>query len=282
MSIRFMVVAAAAVGLGLAAPAAAEGPDAGTVVARVNDTEITLGHMIAVRARLPEQFQNVADDVLFEGILDQLVEQTALADSAGDDLDLHSRILIENVTREISANSLLSRVAATAVTESAIEAAYAERYLEADPELEYNAAHILVESEEEAIALRSELEEGTDFAELAREHSLDPGSGPSGGDLGWFGAGRMVPDFEQAVMALEPGGLSEPLQTQFGWHLILLVDTRLVETPELAAVRDQIGRELQQDVVRQHIAEVREAAAVELSAEGIDPALLRDQTLLEE
>lgn len=273
----------AGLAIALAATAAhADSPTASTVVAEVNGEVITLGHMIAMRARLPEQFQGVADDVLFEGILDQLVEQSALAQEAGEPLTLRAQIDVDNMWREIVANSLLTQTIEAEITEDAITATYQERYVGADPEPEFNAAHILVETEEEAAELRTQLDDGAAFDDLAREHSLDPGSGTNGGDLGWFGPGAMVEAFDEAVQALEPGELSDPVESQFGWHLIRLNETRAREVPELDQVRGQIVAQLQQEIILERIEAVRESAEITLSADGIDPALLRDQTLLDD
>ena len=281
MSARMSTIAGAALALCLAVPAQADEPTADTVVARVNDTEITLGHMIIVAQRLPEQFQQLPDEQLFDGILDQLVEQTALADTAGEP-DRRTRILLETTQRELIANSLLSQTADAALDDDALETAYAARYLEAEPEQEFSAAHILVETEDLAEELRAELAEGADFAELAQEHSQDPGSAGEGGNLGWFGAGMMVEPFEQAVMDLEPGEVSDPVETQFGWHLIRLDETRDAEVPELDAVRDELTREVREQAVFAHIQEVREAADIELMVEGIDRGLFRDPSLLDD
>lgn len=275
-------VLAATLALAAGLPQKGMAQDAGTVLARVNSVEITLGHVIAVMARLPQQFQDMPDDVLFDGILNQLVEQTAVAEGATEPFSLRARIDLENNQREALVNDQLTRVADAAVTDDALQSIYAERYLGAEPESEFNAAHILVETEDEALSLLEEYREGADFADLAREHSLDPGSAARGGDLGWFGTGMMVPPFEEAVLSLEPGAVSDPVETQFGWHLVLLLDTRLVETPEFDEVRDTLAQELQSQAVLDHIAEARENATIELLDEGIDPALIRDQSLLQD
>lgn len=267
---------------GEAATEAQTAADASTVVARVNGEEITLGHMIALRARLPQQFQQLPDETLFQGILDQLVEQAAIAQAGADEIGLETQLHLENALNEIRANSLLMRAAEEALTEEEVQAAYQESYADAEPAVEYNAAHILVETEEAARDLIAEIEGGADFAELAQEHSMDPGSGAQGGALGWFGAGMMVEPFQEAVEALEPGALSAPVETQFGWHVIRLNETRDAEAPSLEEVREEIEQEIRQQAVLDHIDRVREGAEIELSAEGIDPALLRDQTLLED
>lgn len=274
-------VLGAALALALALPQAATAQDAGTVVARVGDTEITLGHMIGLMARLPDQYRQLPDDVLFNGLLEQIVDQTAVAQQVSGPLPQRVELDIENGRRELVVNDVLRRAVQEALTEEALRALYAERYLGAEPEREYNAAHILVQTEEEAQALKVQLDGGADFAELARASSRDPGSAGQGGDLGWFGRGRMVPAFEAAVLALEPGQTSDPVQSQFGWHLIRLIDSRQADAPPFEAVRDQLAGELQQRTVLALVAEARSATTVEMLADGIDPAVIRDQTLLD-
>ena len=136
---------------------------------------------------------------------------------------------------------------------------------------EYKASHILVKTEEEASALITELAEGADFAELAKEHSTGP-TGPKGGDLGWFDADQMVPAFSEAVKGMEKGAYSkEPVNTQFGWHVILLQDTREAEPPTFEEVKPQLATQLQQQAVARYVAELRQNAKVELNEKFIKP-----------
>src|SRR5690606_27065309 len=130
-------------------------------------------------------------------------------------------------------------------------AAYDARYGSATPETEYKASHILVETEEAAADLVKQLADGADFATLARDNSTGP-SGPNGGDLGWFGTGMMVKPFEDAVVALEPGEIAGPVQTDFGWHVIKREETRLKDAPDFAAVKDELADELQRKTVEAH------------------------------
>ena len=268
--------------LALAAPAAvpARAQDADTVVATVGGTDITLGHMIVARNTLPEQYRQLPDDVLFPGILDQLIQQVALAQSVEDPTKA-TELQIDNQRTGLLAGEALGRVSQGAVTEEALQAAYEARFADAEPTREYNAAHILVETEEEAQDLVAELEGGADFAELARERSTGP-SGPDGGALGWFAAGQMVPEFAEAVTAMEPGAISEPVQTQFGWHVVQLNETRLAEAPPLEQVRGELAQELENAAVEAHIAEVTSAAEVERAEVEVDPSLLSDMSLVAE
>lgn len=266
-----------------AAPVSAqdETPTADTVVATVNGVDITLGHMIVLRARLPQQYQNLPDDVLFQGILDQVVQQALLAQTAGD-LAQENALILDNERRALLAAQAAATAAETALTDEALQAAYDEAYGNVEPETEFNASHILVETEEEAASLITELEGGADFADLAREHSTGP-SGPNGGQLGWFSKGMMVAPFEEAVVALDVGAVSEPVQTQFGWHVITLNETREKAPPALEEVRGDLANQIQRSAVEQRIAELTEQAEVKRAEAGsIDPAILRNTTLIGE
>ena len=179
------------------------------------------------------------------------------------------------------AAEVVGKILETAVTDAAIQAAYDEQYAQAEAETEYQAAHILVETEEEAQAIVEELEGGAEFAAVAREKSTGP-SGPNGGSLGWFGQGMMVPPFEAAVMEMEVGDISAPVQTQFGWHVIQLNETRIKEAPTLEEVRDELRAKVEQDVVKAHIDGLVENANVDRSgSEAIDPKLLSNMDLTE-
>ena len=251
-------------------------PSVDTVVATVNDTEITLGHMLVARASLPQQYQQLPDDVLFQGILDQLVQQTALADSFTGELPPRVTLSIENETRSLTAGEAIEGVMAEDVSDEELQAAYDAQFKDAEPEKEFNASHILVETKEEADAIKVELDGGADFAEVAKEKSPGP-SGPGGGSLGWFGPGMMVPEFEEAVAGMEAGGVSEPVETQFGWHVIKLNETRTGEAPALEDVREELETQVRQTKVQEAIESLTEAAEVDRSAaEGIDPTVLKN------
>ncbi|MFG6608911.1 peptidylprolyl isomerase [Sulfitobacter sp. 1A12057] len=264
---------AAAVALPVAAQ---DEPGLDTVVATVNDTEITLGHMIVARASLPQQYQQLPEDVLFKGLLDQLVQQTALADSFTGELPPRVTLSLENETRSLTAGEAIEGVMAEDVSDEELQAAYDAQYSDAEPEPEFNASHILVETKEEADAIKAELDGGADFAELAKEKSTGP-SGPGGGSLGWFGPGMMVPAFEEAVAGMEAGSVSEPVETQFGWHVIKLNETRTAEAPALEDVREELETQVRQTNVQEAIESLTDSAEVDRSAaEGVDPSVLNN------
>ncbi len=255
---------------------------ADTVVARVNGTEITLGHMIVMLQNLPEQYQTLPDDVLFKGILDQLVQQETLAQSIGDKLTKRDTLAVENERRGYVSGVALQSVVGSAVTDEALQAAYDARFKDMAPATEYNAAHILVATEDEAKAVIAEIESGADFAVIAKMKSTDTGSGANGGALGWFGTGMMVKPFEDAVVAATVGALVGPVKTDFGFHVIKVTETRIAAAPPLDELRDELAAEIEQKVVEAHIAELTKGAEVNLLSDGIDPAAMRDVTLLDE
>ncbi len=251
---------------------------ADTVVATVNGTDITLGNMIVLRGTLPEQYLTLPDDVLYKGILDQLVQQEALVQSLGapSRADL---LRIDNDRRGYLANVALQAVVAAAVTDAALQAAYDAKYANAPPAIEYNAAHILVPTKEEADAIKAELDGGADFARLAREKSTD-GAAANGGNLGWFGRGMMVKPFEDAVVAMQPGTISGPIQTDFGWHIIHLKETRETAKPTLDEVRAELAAEIEQAAIADYVARLEAAATVTRPGAGFDPALVKDAALV--
>ena len=279
MSKRLTFLSAAALSLTLMLPAQAEdAPSVDTVLATVDGVEITPGHVIQTRQTLPQQYQQLPADVLFPGILDQLIQQSVLSATVeGEPKSV--ALAMENQRRSLMANLAIDAILATAVTDEKLQAEYDAAYGNVEAGQEYNAAHILVETEEKAKELVAEARGGADFAELAKEHSTGP-SGPNGGSLGWFGAGMMVPPFEAATFALEVGAISDPVQTQFGWHVIKLNETRAIEAPSLEEVRGELEATVQQKAVEAQVLAMTAAANVDRSgAEGIDPSVLDQLSL---
>lgn len=272
-----------ALALVLALPVSAETKaEADTVVARVNGEEITLGHMIVARATLPQQYQQLPDEVLFEGILDQLIQQTLLKQVQSGNLPRQVALSLENEERSLLAGETIEQIMSSVTTDEALQAAYDAKYADGFGEDEFNASHILVPSEDEAKAVKDLIDNGADFAATAREKSTGP-SGPNGGELGWFGAGAMVPEFEAAVMELEVGKVSVPVQTQFGWHVIKLNDKRKSTAPELDEVREELAGQIQQDAIEARLADLTRDGNIEKpDLSGIGPDVLRQFELVQE
>ena len=266
----------------IALPATAqETPDADTVLATVDGTEITLGHVIAMTRMLPQQYADLPDNVLLDGLLEQLVQQEVMASVAEEDMGLREELGLENERRAFLAATLLDEIGNAEITEEELQAEYEAQYGSAEPQTEYNASHILVESEEDAQAVIDALAEGADFGELAQERSTGP-SGPNGGELGWFSAGMMVPSFEEAAFALEVGEVSAPVQTQFGWHVIVLNDTREQDPPGREQVRAELTEGVREARVDAAMAELMQSADIERPEIGFDPSVIRQMDLIAE
>jgi len=276
------LLASAAVFAFVSTPVFADGHDiADTVLATVNGTEITLGSLIAMTAMLPQEYQQLPDEVLYNGMLDQLIQQELLAAEAEGDMTPLREMGLANAARSFLASSLVEEVATAPVTDEELQTAYDDIFSSVEPQTEYNASHILVETEEEAAELVTLLADGADFAELAAERSTGP-SGPNGGQLGWFSEGMMVAPFEEAVMTLEIGDISEPVQTQFGWHVIVLNDSRTEALPSIDDIRGDLEESVRQDRVDDLITGLTDAGDVTRTDLDIDPALIRNVELLGE
>lgn len=168
-----------------------------------------------------------------------------------------NKAMIELQTRGILAQAVAADfIDNNSATDTEIQAAYKEQIALAPPQ-EFQASHILVETQSEANSIVAELEGGADFAQLAKTKSTGP-SGPNGGDLGWFSPNQMVAPFSQAVAALEDGAFSKtPVQTQFGWHVILRVDSREATPPTLESVRDVIKQRVEQQKLQDYLEGLR-------------------------
>ena len=255
-------------------------PHANTVIATVNGEKITIGHMVMARENLPEQYKQLPDDVLFNAILDQLIQQTALKQQLHGDVPHYVQLSLDNEARALLAANVIERAMKDATGEEDLRAAYEAKYSTGEGGDEFHASHILVESKETALDIKEDLDAGADFAVLAKEYSTGP-SGPNGGDLGWFTQGRMVPAFEEAVLELRAGEISEPVQTQFGWHLILLKERRKMAAPSFDEARAQLIEELQNAAVEERISGLTAAAVIERPViEELDPSILRDLNLV--
>ncbi|MGF1501386.1 MAG: peptidylprolyl isomerase [Paracoccaceae bacterium] len=255
---------------------------ADTVIATVDGYDVTLGELIAVRLSLPEQYRALPPEILAEGLLQQLITQTALAmraRAAGIDETPAIRTTLKNIENGTLAEAYVSREVAARVTDEAIQAAYAERFESAEPVEEIRASHILVEDLERAAALKAELDAGADFADLARENGTD-GTRARGGDLGYFTKADMVPEFGEAAFALEVGEISEPVESPFGWHLIQLVDRRNQPVPPLEDVAGEIVEGLSQTARRVIADEAVADAEISRPDEVLPPAAILAEELL--
>ncbi len=280
--LRLLSATALMTGFAVTSPVMAQdAPTLDTVMASVGDSEITLGHMLALRNGLPADYDQLPPEVLFKGVLDQLIQQTLLMQAHEGPLSEAAKWRLENETRAVTAGDVIDGVLEAALSDEALQAAYQAQYTGDAQETEYKAAHILVETEDKAKALISELEGGANFAALAQEHSTGP-SGPGGGDLGWFSEGVMVQEFFDAVVKLETGQVSPPVKTQFGWHVIKLNETRIKERPTLDEVRDELADTIRQETFNNYVAKLESGTDItRTDTSAYDPTLINNTDLLE-
>jgi peptidyl-prolyl cis-trans isomerase C len=245
-----------------------------TVLAIVNGHEITEDEAMMASQDFAEQMQRVPAEQRRAVIVDALIDLHLLAGAAETeglaDTAAFERRMAYQRARTLR-TSYLVEVLSAGVDEAAIEAAYNEAVEGFEAEEERRARHILVETEEDARSVIEELDGGADFATLATERSTGP-SGPNGGDLGFFGPGRMVPVFEEAAFALEVGSYTaDPVESQFGWHVIFVEEVRESEAPTLAQLGPQIQQGLLQQAFVGAVDDLRGAADISYEVEGLEP-----------
>ncbi|MCO5145570.1 MAG: peptidylprolyl isomerase [Aquamicrobium sp.] len=263
-------IGAVAALMAFAAPAALAQGEA--VVATINGEPVTETDLSIAMTDLNEQFAQLPDDQRRAAALSAIIEIRLLAAEAekagladGDEFVRRMTLLRQRALH----SAFIDKEVAGAVTDEAVRARYDKQVAETPPVNEIRARHIIVETREEAEAIIKELEAGGDFEALAKEKSKD-GAAAQGGDLGYFTEGRMVPEFEQAAFALNVGDYSkEPVQTQFGWHVIKVEDKRVQQPPAFEQVAEQFRALLLREAYFAKVTELREAAAVEIA----DPAL---------
>ncbi len=256
-----------------------EAVTAETVLVTVNGTEISIGHIISMTASLPDQYQQLPDDVLFKAVLDQLIQQIVIGKEA-DKNSLKIKTAIENETRAVLAGNVLDKIAEEATADEKLKIAFEEEYVNGPAKTEYRASHILVNTEVEAKDIVFALDDGADFAALAKEKSTGP-SGPKGGDLGWFVKERMVPEFGATVALMIPETISDPVQTKFGWHVIKLFETREAAKPSFDSVRDEIEEQLSVEATNAAIVRLESTAKILRIEIEIEPSIIRRTQLLD-
>ncbi len=238
------------------------------VEAVVNGVELRRSDVLESARDLPRAYQDQIQQI-YPALVDRLIDLTLIGEEAHrreleNDAEVKDRVdLYETqVMREV----LLNRQVKEGMTEEAVRARYDRFAEEFQPEAEIQARHILVGSEDEAKAIIAELDAGGDFAAIAKTKSIDTGSGAEGGDLGFFSAGQMVPEFSQAAFALEPGKYSAaPVQSQFGWHVIKVEQKRETAPPSFEEARPEIENQLSQELVNEFVATLRADAEIEVT-----------------
>jgi peptidyl-prolyl cis-trans isomerase C len=250
----------------LVAPAAApKAQDADAVVARVNGVDIRQSDITAaedeIGGNMPQMTPDQKRDYLITYIGDViLLAQAAQQQKIGDRDAVKHRIDFER--NKVLMEALLQDVGQAAMTDDAMHKVYDEAVKQMGNEQEVHARHILVATEDEAKAIEAELKKGADFATLAKQKSKDPGAS-EGGDLGYFTKDQMVPEFAEVAFKLDKGQISDPVKTQFGWHIIKVEDKRTKPTPTFDEVKGQIENYVAHRAQAELVQKLRSAANIE-------------------
>ena len=239
--------------------------DANPVLAKVNGAEIRQSDLALAEEELGPSLAQMDPSTKRENVLAFLIDMKIVAKAAEDkkvenNEDFKKRLAFTR--NRLLMDSLLATEGKAATTDDAMKKVYEEAYKQITGEQEVHARHILVESEDDAKAIAAELKKGADFAELAKKKSKDPGAS-DGGDLGFFTKEQMVPEFSTVAFTLEPGKISDPVKSQFGWHVIKVEEKRSRQAPAFEQVKPQIETYVTRKAQADYVAKLREAAKVE-------------------
>jgi peptidyl-prolyl cis-trans isomerase C len=253
----------------------ARADDANPVLAKVNGSEIRQSDVTLAEEELGPSLAQMDPATKKDNVLSFLIDMKIVAKAAEDKKienndDFKKRMAFTR--NRLLMDSLLASEGKAATTDEAMKKVYDDASKQITGEQEVHARHILVETEDEAKAVEEELKKGADFAELAKKKSKDPGAS-DGGDLGFFTKDQMVPEFSAVAFSLEPGKISDPVKSQFGWHIIKVEEKRNRKAPDFAQVKGQIETYVTRKAQADYVAKLREGAKVErMDQAAADPA----------
>ena len=247
------------------------------IVANVNNEDISLETMIHAMNELPPEIQSQPFMSYYEDLLERVIDIKLFAQEGKKmklDEEPSVRAAIDFVIEKVLMQAFLSKYVQENIKEENLKASYNNFIADETSREEIKASHILMDTESEAIDVINMLNDGDDFAELAKNKSTGP-SGPSGGDLGWFKRGQMVPPFEKAAFSLNKNEITQrPVQTQFGWHVIKIFDKRIPEAPSYESMKNKLIQDLERKIVSKKIQDLRNDALIEkLSSSELEPLL---------
>ena len=247
------------------------------IVANVNNEDISLDTMIHAMNELPPEIQSQPFMSYYEDLLERVIDIKLFAQEGKKmklDEEPSVRAAIDFVIEKVLMQAFLSKYVQENLKEENLKSSYNNFIADETSREEIKASHILMDTESEAIDVINMLNDGDDFAELAKNKSTGP-SGPSGGDLGWFKRGQMVPPFEKAAFSLNKNEITQiPVQTQFGWHVIKIFDKRIPEAPSYESMKNKLIQALERKIVSKKIQDLRNDALIEkLSSSELEPLL---------
>ena len=236
------------------------------VMATINGKAITAADLAVADGEIGADMGSMPPDQKRMSLIEFLIDNQLFAEAAegeklaqGPDYETRITYLKRRALRELYFDKVLK----ASVSDADAKKMYDDQVKLIKPEEEVSARHILVETEDKAKELKEKLKGGGDFVALAKENSKDPGSKETGGDLGYFGHGQMVPQFEEAVFKMAKGDVSDPIKTQFGWHLIKLEDKRTKQPPAFDIVKDRIIQSMLLKKAQESAASLRAKAKIE-------------------
>ena len=249
----------------MALQASAQEPSSLEVLS-IDGENFSLNLVGSIISKLPDDIRRQPIEVYYDNVIDDIIDTRLTANAARASGLAENPMLKEIAERaydRVIAEAWLNDELTARITEDMINQSYNDLVADTASRTETRARHILLDTEEAALAAIARLDAGEDFAELAKELSTGP-SGPNGGELGYFRRGAMVPSFELASFSLEKGAYSKaPVQTQFGWHVIKVEDRRVADAPALAQVRDQLRSSISVKIAGSIIADLRSKAEIE-------------------
>ena len=236
------------------------------VIAKVQGVEIHESDLAMAEEDMGQQVEKLQGDAKRDALVGYLADviimsKAAEAKKVTEQKEFKNRVAF--IRNKLAMEMLLIDEGKAAATDEAMKKVYEEAVAKSGPEQEVRARHILVPTEDEAKAVLAEIKKGTDFAELAKQKSKDPGAAAEGGDLGYFSKDQMVPEFAEVAFKLNKGEVSDPVKTQFGWHIIKVEDKRNKPVPSFEQVKDQIETYVARKAQAEYIAKQREANKVE-------------------
>ena len=281
--LRVGIIAAGLVLVLTGGPARAD--DVDPVLAKVNDTEIHQSDLAVAEeeaGQLPPMSPNAKKDYLVQFVTDMiLMSQAAEAKKMGDTLEFKRKLAFNR--EKLLMEQLLQKAAKEALTDKAMHDVYDEAAKQMGQEQEVHARHILIraaagddkaskEAEDKIKAIIVRLKKGEDFAKVASEATEDPSGKANGGDLGYFSKEQMVPEFSDTAFKLDKGQISEPVKTQFGWHVIKVEDKRVKPVPPFDEVKPQIENYVQRKAQAELVTSLRASAKIEKMYKPDEPA----------
>jgi peptidyl-prolyl cis-trans isomerase C len=265
----------------LLAGASVRAEEANPVLAKVNGAEIRASDVALAEEELGPSLAQMDPATKKENVLSFLIDMKIVSKEAEDKKiadrdDFKTRLAFAR--NRLLMDNLLAVEGKAATTDENMKKVYEDAAKQISGEQEVHARHILVETEDQAKKIAEDLKKGADFAELAKKESKDPGAS-DGGDLGFFTKDQMVPEFSTVAFALEPGKISDPVKTQFGWHVIKVEEKRTRKAPDFEQVKPQIETYVVRKAQADYVAKLRTAAKVERMDKPDDAAKPADSKM---